>query len=627
MRPPINRMKKFVTILSFVSPIFVWSNTITISPDTLYVSMQGGGTSIEQVTIYNQNSFPVNLDVLIIEQPSGNRLLNGSQNRYLSESPGIIRDFENDIQYMGSNGEWIEGVRCATLSTPEEVLINVQQDLENNRLQRSNQRNLVNVQVAWHVIYSSSGAGNISNEMISDQIDVLNDAYAPYDIFFTLDIVDYTMNDDWFNDMDQYENTYKQQLNIDPIHYLNIYTGNMPGLLGWSWLPYSWPEGSYMHGVCLLYSSLPGGSSYPYNAGDTATHEIGHYLGLLHTFENGCSVNNDNVSDTPQEDDGNNIYSCNATDTCPNDPGMDPVQNFMTYTDDACLNQFTTGQGDRMTDMIATYRPGLLENPIAPDWITVNENSFQVPANGSYDLAFSFDGSGLTGGDYLVNIYFEEATLDTTLMLPAILHIEGITGLDISFESLIDTLYTNEFSNSFLEMNYSGTDLLIYQFDYDISWVTVLGGDGTLENEESQFITFNLNSLFMDTGEYFGEVTLSTNMGSLPIYLTMVVLEPLGINDGTIPMKFAVSNNYPNPFNPSTQFSISLPERVFVNIAVYDLNGRKVATLINSIMDNGIYELKWEGKNDSGSIVSAGVYILKVDAGTFHYNQKLIFIK
>ncbi len=197
----------------------------------------------------------------------------------------------------------------------------------------------------------------------------------------------------------------------------------------------------------------------------------------------------------------------------------------------------------------------------------------------------------------------------------------------MSFESLIDTLYINEFSNSFLEMNYSGTDLLIYQFDYDMSWVTVLGGDGTLENEESQFITFNLNSLFMEAGEYIGEVTLSTNMGSLPIYLTMVVLEPLGIRDGTIPMKFAVSNNYPNPFNPSTQFSISLPERVFVHIAVYDLNGRKVATLINSIMDNGIYELKWEGKNDSGSIVSAGVYILKVDAGTFHDNQKLIFIK
>ena len=105
-----------------------------------------------------------------------------------------------------------------------------------------------------------------------------------------------------------------------------------------------------MHGVCILYSCLPGGTAYPYNAGDTAIHEVGHYLGLDHTFRNGCSVNNDYVDDTPQEDDGNNIYSCNNSDTCPNDPGMDPVHNFMTYTDDACLNQFSNGQGERMED-------------------------------------------------------------------------------------------------------------------------------------------------------------------------------------------------------------------------------------------------------------------------------------
>ena len=63
----------------------------------------------------------------------------------------------------------------------------------------------------------------------------------------------------------------------------------------------------------------------------------------------------------------------------------------MTYTDDACLNQFTVGQGDRMEDMISTYRPGLLENPIGPEWIYTSINEIQIPGNSSIDLDIMFD--------------------------------------------------------------------------------------------------------------------------------------------------------------------------------------------------------------------------------------------
>ena len=354
---------------------------------------------------------------------------------------------------------------------------------------------------------------------------------------------------------------------------------------------------------------------------------MGHYLGLSHTFLNGCSATNDNVADTPQENDGNNIYSCNNTDTCPNDPGMDPVHNFMTYTDDACLNQFTDGQGARMENMIATYRPGLLENPIAPDWIYTTADVFQVPANGSLDLMFTFDGTDLIGGDYAANVYFEESSIDTIVLLPSFLQITGIPNLELSFVALTDTLFPNEFSNNYLEMTYSGTDPLTYQFDYEVDWVTVLGGDGSLVNGESQFITFNFNSLFMTPGFYEGNVFLNSNMGSILFYLQMVILEPLVIGDGTIPMKFAVSANYPNPFNPSTRFTISIPDRSNVSTSVFDLKGRRIATLLNSELDTGVYDLTWQGKNDIGSQVSAGIYILRVDAGKYNHNQKMIYIK
>ena len=107
----------------------------------------------------------------------------------------------------------------------------------------------------------------------------------------------------------------------------------------------------------------------------------------------------------------------------------------------------------------------------------------------------------------------------------------------------------------------------------------------------------------------------------------MVILEALGIDDGTVPMKFAVSANYPNPFNPSTRFTISIPEHSNVSVSVFDLIGRQVALLLNSKLDIGVYNLIWQGKNATGSPVSAGVYILRVDAGKYHHNQKMIYIK
>ena len=621
----MNKIIQYIIIIAL--PLILFADSITLTPDTLNTTIQSGDVNTETVMITNNNSFPVTLNINISDQPQANRQSSLHSQFFIPDNEALAREMEPDIQYQDENGNWVEGVRCGTPQAPEGVLAQVQYALVENRVQRSTNRNLVNVQVAWHVIHASNGAGNISNDMIVDQIDIFNDAYAPYDIFFTLVSVDYTMNDNWFGDMDQYESAYKQQLNIDPVHHLNIYSGNMPGLLGWSYLPYQWSEGSYMHGVCILYSCLPGGTSYPYNAGDSAVHEVGHYLGLEHTFRNGCSANNDYVDDTPQEDNGNNISSCNNTDTCPNDPGMDPVHNFMTYTDDACLDEFTTGQGDRMEDMIATYRPGLLENPVAPEWIYTTTNVIQVPANSTVDLDITFDGTTVVGGDYAAHIYFEESTMDTTLLLPSYMHISGITNLELSFESLTDTLYSNEFSNNFLEMIYSGIDTLTYEFNYDLDWVTVFGGDGTMENGETQFIAFNFNSLFMVPGVYEGDVILNTNVGFFPIHLQLVILEPLNIDDESLPLKFSVSANYPNPFNPVTTFSIDLPAQSSVNAAVYDLYGRKIATLLHSVLHAGSYNLSWQGRNDAGVMVSAGMYFLKVDTEYNHHVQKMIFVK
>ena len=214
------------------------------------------------------------------------------------------------------------------------------------------------IRVALHIIKSSKGLGELTQSQIDSQIQVLNNAYAQWGYSFNLVKVDRTVNDQWYNLRSSSEKKMKAALAFDVAHTLNIYSANLSGgLLGWAFFPWSYAEGHFMHGVVLLDASFPGGSAVPYNLGDTATHEVGHYLGLYHTFQGGCAGAGDECNDTPAE--ASAAFGCPANrDTC-SSAGLDPIQNFMDYTDDACMDTFSTDQGARMQWAVSTYRPGL----------------------------------------------------------------------------------------------------------------------------------------------------------------------------------------------------------------------------------------------------------------------------
>lgn len=221
------------------------------------------------------------------------------------------------------------------------------------------------IDVYFHVINNGSGIenGDVPDEQIQDQMDVLNAAYAASGWSFNLISVDRTLNATWYTMTpgSPAEKNAKSTLRQGTADDLNFYTANIgQGLLGWATFPTSYQANPKDDGVVVLFTSLPGGAAVPYDEGDTGTHEVGHWMGLYHTFQGGCAINpntgGDQVADTPAEK--SSAYGCpTGRDTC-RSSGEDPIFNFMDYSDDACMNHFTAGQDTRMDQLFTQYRYG-----------------------------------------------------------------------------------------------------------------------------------------------------------------------------------------------------------------------------------------------------------------------------
>jgi hypothetical protein len=213
------------------------------------------------------------------------------------------------------------------------------------------------VPVYVHVMASASGAGNVTDSQITQQIAVLNKTYAGQEsgsaantgFTFYLAGTDRFYNNTWHTD--GASTTYRSQTRKGGFNALNIWLVDF-SYLGVATFP--WDSNHAIDGIRVQYSSLPGGSATNYNLGETATHEAGHWFGLYHTFQGGCTSTNDQVSDTPAQ--------TSATSGCPAGrdscslPGLDPIHNYMDYSYDSCYTQFTPGQSSRMSSMWSAYR-------------------------------------------------------------------------------------------------------------------------------------------------------------------------------------------------------------------------------------------------------------------------------
>ena len=94
-----------------------------------------------------------------------------------------------------------------------------------------------------------------------------------------------------------------------------------------------------------------------------------------------------------------------------------------------------------------------------------------------------------------------------------------------------------------------------------------------------------------------------------------------------MPNGYALLNNYPNPFNPETSINFIVPKMSRVMLAIYDILGRKIRTLLSETKAAGSYNVTWNGKNNQGQPLASGLYFYKLQAGEFSATKKMMLLK
>ena len=219
----------------------------------------------------------------------------------------------------------------------------------------------------WFHVVTDGRIGNVTDSQIAAQIRVLTNTFAGGEggddtgFAFALAGVTRTDNAGWFyaNPGGVNEQTMKHTLRRGGPETLNYYSTTAGDFLGWAYLPeiVTKPGQVHLDGVVVDWESMPRTSDRyagEFDEGETATHEVGHWLNLEHTFYGGCSAKGDFVSDTPPMK--TPTSGCPAgKDTCAA-PGLDPIHNYMDYSFDSCYMEFTPGQSQRMRDAWLFYR-------------------------------------------------------------------------------------------------------------------------------------------------------------------------------------------------------------------------------------------------------------------------------
>jgi len=274
----------------------------------------------------------------------------------------------------------------------------------------------------------------------------------------------------------------------------------------------------------------------------------------------------------------------NSKDNCLLFNANDVMINFMHY-DDGSDPETTTDEFQHTAEADGTGPSMALVDPDVTNWLTTNWTiSLEVGGTPGWE---NFDISGPT-------ILSAVATSDTSVM--------------VTFSEIVHPATGNRLAN--------------YSFDNGIGAPLDAVADGATVLLVTTPFTVDL--------EY--TITMSNIWDMIgnpiePASTVSFVSTFVGIHDGVLPTVYALDQNFPNPFNPTTTIRYALPEVADVRLQIFDITGRQVSVLVNSTQEAGWYDLHWSGKNASGKNLAAGMYFARIQAGTYSEVIKMMYLK
>jgi PKD repeat protein len=442
------------------------------------------------------------------------------------------------------------------------------------------------IPVVVHVIHNGEPVGtgpNITAAQVQSQIDVLNEDFrrksgtpgfnnnpvgADIEIEFALalrgpdgntlaepGIHRVNMGKASWNKHEDLENTLKPKTIWDPEKYLNLWTvklgGDKENTLGYAQFPIrsglagldisGYPTGTNTDGVLLNYKVFGrGGTVSPEFTGRTATHEIGHYLGLRHIWgdDNGGCSKDDFCADTPKT--GDKHYGCaKGEDTC-TDPGKDMVENYMDYSDDACVNIFTNDQKTRM-------RTVLEKCPRRKELLT---STVHIPAGGGNKPIADFTVSQTIACDGATIKFTDKSSANTTGWKWEFFDDAGQSLATFTNQNQSVT-FTGEgtYGVRLIASNAAGRDTISFT-----NYITILSNSNllfpfaeTVENTSSSFPNWVAYNPDGDRAWVFAEATSGFGTGTKSIYFDNYSGDekdnPYGTMDGIISNRINLAAN------------------------------------------------------------------------------------
>jgi len=356
-----------------------------------------------------------------------------------------------------------------------------------------------------------------------------------------------------------------------------------PDAFGYHWIDsdepngpvYSWVE---INGVGSIAGSGDDANHGPFDLGFDFTY-YGQTFDQLRVCTNGwvsftstsTGYNNQGI---PLADDPNNLLAIMWDDLNPNDGGT------IYYYADPVYNRF------------------IVEYDGVPHYSTGNPETFQVIIADDGSITYQYKtvsaGTGCTVG-------IENST--------------GDTGLQVAF----NTTYLHD-----------ELAILFASEPLPEPWMSMETLSGTVTAGSSAVLRVTFNTVDAELGDYEGTISISSNDPLNPLVVVPVILHVTPGTSGaddSLPLRFALETNYPNPFNPMTNIYYSVGSTGDVSLQIYDLAGRLVRTLVKGKVQRGHYTALWDGTDNLGKNVASGAYFYRLSAAGFTQNRKMVLLK